>query len=180
MQLTDIILLIENMLLEHDCVIIPNFGGFVINVRDFEFDSKTSLIHPRRKWIAFNERLKSDDGLLAMAISKEKQLSQKKAFEMMATFSTSLKNELLNKETFIFGKIGTFSLTNDQKLLFNPNQDFNYDLEQFGLFPVSTGFKVKPILEENPVLHSIQDKEEITQEEISEDIVSKRKIGLKF
>ncbi len=180
MQFKEIIQTIENLLLEHNCVIIPNFGGFVMNVRDFEFDSETELIHPRSKWIAFNERLKSDDGLLAMAISKEKQLTQKKAFEIIANFSFLLKKELVANDTLIFGQIGNFTFTKDQKLLFEPNQDFNYDLEQFGLFTVSTGLKVKPVLNENPVLYSLQDQETITQVEIKKEVKDKKKISAKF
>jgi hypothetical protein len=71
MQNIDFISAIESLLLEHDCVIIPNFGGFVINVQDFKFDEKEAIIYPRKKSIAFNERLKSDDGILAMHIAKQ-------------------------------------------------------------------------------------------------------------
>ena len=86
MQNIDFIQAIESLLLEHDCVIIANFGGFVINVQDFKFDEKEAIIHPRKKSIAFNGRLKSDDGILAMHLVKQHVISQKKAFESVAAF----------------------------------------------------------------------------------------------
>jgi len=179
MQNIDFIQAIESLLLEHDCVIIPNFGGFVINVQDFKFDEKEAIIHPRKKSIAFNERLKSDDGILAMHIVKQHVISQKKAFESVAAFGKEMKDGLKNNQPFAFGNLGTFSLTEESKIVFEPNQTFNYDLDQFGLYSVSTGARKKPVLIEAPVEKSLEDLPTQTKEEV-EEVQQPRKITSKF
>ena len=179
MQNIDFIQAIESLLLEHDCVIIPNFGGFVINVQDFKFDEKEAIIHPRKKSIAFNERLKSDDGILAMHIVKQHVISQKKAFESVAAFGKEMKDGLKNNQPLAFGNLGTFSLTEESKIVFEPNQTFNYDLDQFGLYSVSTGARKKPVLVEAPVEKSLEDLPTQTKEEV-EKVQQPRKITSKF
>lgn len=179
MQNIDFIQAIESLLLEHDCVIIPNFGGFVINVQDFKFDEKEAIIHPRKKSIAFNERLKSDDGILAMHIVKQHVISQKKAFESVAAFGKEMKDGLKNNQPLAFGNLGTFSLTEESKIVFEPNQTFNYDLDQFGLYSVSTGARKKPVLVEAPVEKSLEDLPTQTKEEV-EEVQQPRKITSKF
>ena len=179
MQNIDFIQAIESLLLEHDCVIIPNFGGFVINVQDFKFEEKEAIIHPRKKSIAFNERLKSDDGILAMHIVKQHIISQKKAFESVAAFGKEMKDGLKNNQPLAFGNLGTFSLTEESKIVFEPNQTFNYDLDQFGLYSVSTGARKKPVLVEAPVEKSLEDLPTQTKEEV-EEVQQPRKITSKF
>jgi len=179
MQNIDFIQAIESLLLEHDCVIIPNFGGFVINVQDFKFDEKEAIIHPRKKSIAFNERLKSDDGILAMHIVKQNMISQKKAFESVAAFGKEMKDGLKNNESLAFGNLGTFSLTEESKIVFEPNQTFNYDLDQFGLYSVSTGARKKPVLVEAPIEKSLEDLPTQTKEEV-EEVQQPRRITSKF
>lgn len=148
---------IESLLLEHNCVIISNFGGFVINAKEFEYNEKEAMIYPSSKSIAFNERLKSDDGILAMHLAQQNAISQKKAFELVAHFAKEMKDELKNMHRLNFGNLGTFSLTEEFKMVFEPNQTFNYDLKQFGLYPVSTGARKKPVLAETTVEKSLKD-----------------------
>jgi nucleoid DNA-binding protein len=170
---------IETLLLEHDCVVIPNFGGFVVNSRDFEYNETEFMIYPRRKFIAFNERLKSDDGILAMYIAQQNAISQKKAFEMVAIFGKEMKDELKKVQQLSFGNLGAFSLTEESKLNFEPNQTFNLDLSQFGLYAIPTGHRKKPVLVEAPVEKSLKDLPLQIQEEVG-TVYESRKITSKF
>jgi nucleoid DNA-binding protein/cell division protein FtsN len=149
---------IENLLYTHDCVIIPNFGGFVLNTQDFQLDD-AQVIHPKSKWVAFNERLRSDDGLVATSWAKEKGISQKQAFTAVHKFAETLSSQIKVDKQFQFGNIGTFQLSKSGKLQFEPNQVINFDLNQYGLAPVSIGqVKKKPVLQETPVEKSAVDK----------------------
>ena len=180
MQHINYISAIESLLLEHDCVIIPNFGGFVINVQDYKFDEKEALIYPRKKSIAFNERLKADDGILAMHIAKQHVISQKKAFESVAVFGKEMKDGLRKNQPMAFGNLGTFSLTEESKIIFEPNQTFNYDLDQFGLYTVSTGAaRKKPVLIETPIEKSLENLPLQTKEKV-EEVKEIKKITSKF
>jgi len=119
-------------------VIIPNFGGFVLNSQDFKLDDE-QVIHPKSKWVAFNERLQSDDGLLATLWAKEKNISQKQAFAAVHQFGQTLAEQIKADKQFQFGNIGVFQVSKSGRLQFEPNQAINFDLNQYGLTPVSLG-----------------------------------------
>jgi nucleoid DNA-binding protein len=148
---------IEQILYTHDCVIIPHFGGFVLNSQDFKLDDE-QVIHPKSKWVAFNERLQSDDGLLATLWAKEKNISQKQAFAAVHQFGQTLAEQIKADKQFQFGNIGVFQVSKSGRLQFEPNQAINFDLNQYGLTPVSLGtLKKKPVLQESAVEKSAVD-----------------------
>ncbi len=156
-----IIAFIETLLYTHDCVIIPHFGGFVLNTQDFQLD-EAQVIHPKSKWVAFNERLQSDDGLLATLWAKEQGLSQKQSFAAVHRFGQELSAQIKADKHFQFGNIGVFQVSKSGRLQFEPNQSINFDLNQYGLMPVSLGQpKKKPVLQENPVEKSVVDQPSI-------------------
>ncbi len=169
MNLPSIIQSIEQLLFTHDCVIIPNFGGFVVNQQGYTYDAQQAKIHPKKRWIAFNERLQADDGILAIQIAKDFSLTQKKAFEQVLAFSTEIKSLIQDNGTLDFGKLGQFSLTSEQKISFSPNSHLNFDLSQYGLFEVGTLGKAKPKLIENPIPQSVEDLPAISQVEYEDE-----------
>lgn len=149
---------IERLLYTQDCVIIPQFGGFVLNTKDFQFQENDQIITPKSKWVAFNERLQSDDGLLATSWAKEKGISQKQAFTVVHEFGQALAAKIKADTSFQFGNIGVFSVNKSGRLQFEPNQTINFDLNQYGLTPVSIGqTRKRPVLQENPVEKSAED-----------------------
>lgn len=148
---------IEHLLYTHDCVIIPHFGGFVLNTQDFKLDDQ-KVIHPKSKWVAFNERLQSDDGLLATSWAKENGISLKQAFAAVHQFGQTLSAQIKVDKQFQFGNIGVFQVSKSGRLQFEPNQKINFDLNQYGLMPVGIGqVKKKPVLQESPVEKSAVD-----------------------
>ena len=148
---------IEHLLYTHDCVIIPHFGGFVLNTQDFKLDDE-QVIHPKSKWVAFNERLQSDDGLLATSWAKENGISQKQAFAAVHQFGQTLSAQIKADKQFQFGNIGVFQVSKSGRLQFEPNQLINFDLNQYGLMPVGIGqAKKKPVLQESPIEKSAVD-----------------------
>ena len=173
MHLPSIIQTIEQLLFTHDCVIIPNFGGFVVNQQGYTYDAEQAKIHPKKRWIAFNERLRADDGILAIQLAKDLNLPQKKAFEHVLAFSAEIKSIIQANGTMEFGKIGQFTLTQEQKISFSPNSHLNFDLSQYGLFEVGTLGKTKPKLIENPIPQSVEDLPAISQSEYEEESTRK-------
>ena len=53
---------IEALLLENDCVIVPNFGGFVAH-----YVKEENLFLPPTRIIGFNSQLKLNDGVLVQS-----------------------------------------------------------------------------------------------------------------
>ena len=66
---------IFNLLQEHDCVIVPNFGAFVARNISAKISSDGSKIFPPNKEITFNKSLVKNDGLLINRISSSENIS---------------------------------------------------------------------------------------------------------
>lgn len=58
---------IEVLLLDHDCVIVPGFGGFVAHNTPAQWDEEESIFLPPSRTIGFNSQLTINDGLLAQS-----------------------------------------------------------------------------------------------------------------
>lgn len=59
---------IQLLLLEHDCVIVPNLGGFIANHAEARYnDSGDALFLPPFRSIGFNPQLQVNDGLLVQS-----------------------------------------------------------------------------------------------------------------
>jgi nucleoid DNA-binding protein len=166
-----IIALIEILINDQDCIIIPNFGGFVVNVEDFIVEENPLVIYPRKKWIAFNERLNSDDGILSTQWALQNKISNKEAFLEINQFGKYIKAELAKNQKIKFGNIGEFNLSPEFNIVFSPFKENNYDLTMFGLTPVTISTlqdKPKPVLIE-PIfqqnLHEEMSKEDVFKEE---------------
>ena len=69
---------INDLLYRYDCVIVPDFGGFVTNRIGAKLNSDTHTFSPPTKQIAFNSHLKHNDGLLANYIASSEQISFEK------------------------------------------------------------------------------------------------------
>ena len=77
----------------HDCVIIPQFGGFVGNNRSAVLNETTGIITPPSKEILFNLNLKTNDGLLINHIAKSEWISNIKAKDLVVNYVS-----LINKK----------------------------------------------------------------------------------
>lgn len=149
--MTEFYTFLEHLLYEHECVIIPQFGGFVVNGQDFQFNAKEGKIYPKRKCVAFNEKLKTDDRFLTTEWAKKQSISQKEASIEITAISKELKSQISTQGYLTIGELGAFTLNSENRLSFSPNPDFNADLSVFGLFPVGLGQALpkqkKPVLE---------------------------------
>jgi len=140
--MTEFYTFLEHLLYEHECVIIPQFGGFVVNAQDFQFNAKEGKIYPKRKCVAFNEKLKTDDRFLTTEWAKKQSISQKEASVEIAAISKELKSQISTQGYLTVGELGAFTMNSENRLSFSPNPDFNADLSVFGLFPVGLGHAI--------------------------------------
>jgi cell division septation protein DedD/nucleoid DNA-binding protein len=124
---------IKNLLFEYDCVVIPEFGGFIANYVGAEIHPITHTFLPPSKNIAFNEMLKLNDGLLTSQIASSEGISREEALQIIRDFTDTVKREIGQKEKYIFEEIGTLYLNHEQKLQFEPDTGINYLSGSFGL-----------------------------------------------
>jgi len=124
---------IKELLFEQDCVVIPDFGGFVTNFDCAKINSTNRFITPPQKWLAFNALLKNDDGLLSNYIAKEENISIYQANLKVKTFVENTKRHLYFDNTYTIDGLGTFSQNDEEKIQFQPKQTNNFYSESFGM-----------------------------------------------
>jgi len=123
---------ISDLLCEHNCVIIPDFGGFVANYESAFIDSRTNHMFAPKKSIVFNRSLKNNDGLLGNEIAVGEGLTFKQAKKELDKYVLNLNESLsLHKKVFI-DKVGTLLLTSDDKVLFVQSNSRNHLLDSYG------------------------------------------------
>jgi nucleoid DNA-binding protein len=155
---------VAELLYKHNCVIIPDFGGFITNYKETGFEESRNLISPPCKKVAFNQILVENDGLLVNHWSQKKGISYTESFKNVSDFAVFLKETIVSNKSFDFKNIGTFYLNTENKIIFIPYLGHNFLESSFGLQPI----KVKP-LQLQPVISVISEKslKEIAIPEIS-------------
>ena len=128
---------INDLLYRYDCVIVPDFGGFVTNAISAKVNQFSHTFYPPTKQITFNSHLKNNDGLLANYIASSENVSFEKAVEIISSTVKNWQQQLQN-ESLLVGKIGSLTLNKEQQLVFEPNQTTNYLTASFGLSSFSS------------------------------------------
>ena len=123
-----------DLLYRYECVIVPQFGGFVTNEQPARIDKKRQKIHPPYKQITFNSHLKNNDGLLANYISSVDSISYDCALNYIKFEIESWLEKLRDEDLYLSG-LGKFSSVAG-KLQFEPQEKTNYLLSSFGLSAV--------------------------------------------
>ena len=100
---------IESLIIKHECVIVPGLGGF-LTYRDHAIVRNNRLYAPTQR-IRFNSLLTHHDGLLAEAYMQDRHISYTEALEAIRTDVEHITTSLRSGNTFLFGRIGSLSLT---------------------------------------------------------------------
>jgi len=130
---------IKDLLYRYDCVIIPDFGGFVTKRIGAKIDENTHRFFPPSKQLSFNGNLKNNDGLLANYIASVENISFEKASNAIAMCVIKWQNEIQTKP-IILDSIGILTLNENRQIIFEPTKSINFLIESFGLsfFETST------------------------------------------
>ncbi len=148
---------ISELLNEHDCVVLPEFGGLVANYRSARLNRKTHLISPPSKHIGFNRNLKSNDGLLTSHISVTLGISYKDAAAKIDSCIHEYQNKLQQDGRLVIERIGVFFNDKIGQLQFIPEEQENFLLSSFGLEPVQLKFVEKEVVAEDATIIPIND-----------------------
>jgi len=123
---------IFNLLQEHDCVIVPNFGAFVARNISAKISSDGSKIFPPNKEITFNKSLVKNDGLLINRISSSENISYEVADDKLNKWVIKSHKKLKKQGYFEIKNIGSISLKKD-KYIFIPSQNSIFLKSSYGL-----------------------------------------------
>ena len=99
---------IRPLLRDHDCVIIPDFGGLVADVSAARAQPGRQSLSPPTKLVAFNQALTRNDGLLVDALSEHLGLTIAQAREAVRTAVAGLQRELDETNRTELSGIGVF------------------------------------------------------------------------
>jgi nucleoid DNA-binding protein len=124
---------IRELLLQHDCVILPGLGGFVANYKPAEFDGSQKTALPPSRQILFNPNLVYNDGLLFAHVSKETDYGYKEVQAMAEVYFKTIKYEVGKGLKFTIEDLGYFFFNKARKIEFEQESADNLLLASYGL-----------------------------------------------
>ncbi|MET4073225.1 SPOR domain-containing protein [Hymenobacter sp. UYCo722] len=124
---------IRPLLRDHDCVIIPDFGGLVADVSPARAQPGRQALSPPTKLVAFNQALMRNDGLLVDALSQHLGLPIAEARERVRVAVAGLHQELDENNRTELPGIGIFRRAAGRGLAFEYTGTDNLLAASFGL-----------------------------------------------
>ena len=122
---------IKEILLLNDCVIIPEFGGFVANYKPATIENN-QFFAPTKE-IAFNNKLISNDGLLINYISEAEGIDYFSAKQKLDSFVEETMLNLERNRNVYFEGVGYLHYDSRENLQFEPQLKQNLLVESYGL-----------------------------------------------
>jgi nucleoid DNA-binding protein len=109
---------IEKLLAQHDYVVVPNLGGFIVQMQSAQILS--NYITPPLATIAFNPLMHHADGLMAIEIARSEQISYRVAMDYINKEVQEFKQNLKLNGSCQFGNLGVFHQNETGTLTFTP------------------------------------------------------------
>lgn len=131
--MTSVEQLIGNLLLRHNCVIIPSFGGFVAQRISARIDYKSGTMLPPGKSILFNRQLLNNDGLLVNEFARENNVSYDEASKEMESLVNEWHATLKEGGRIEIERVGNLFFDDERNICFEQDRFANLLLESFGL-----------------------------------------------
>ena len=155
---------ISELLYRYECVIVPEFGGFILNNKSATIDSTNHVLYPPYRQITYNGHLKNNDGLLANHIASVDNISYESALNYIR-FEIDEWQKKLKKTDIDLEGVGSFSMINN-KVHFEPQKTINYLTSSYGLTNVVSKkikrekqiVKAVKLTEKKPIVLSVETK----------------------
>ena len=133
---------IEILLVENDCVIIPDFGGFIVHYQPAYYAEAEHCYLPPMRTIGFNPQLKMNDGLLVQSYMQTYHTDFPDATRMIAKKVKSMQDMLTQEGMVELKGIGHLKYNMHENLIFEPSEagipaPALYGLEAFNMLPLT-------------------------------------------
>ena len=122
-----------DLLVKHNCVIVPDFGGFVSKRVSSKIDFDKGIIVPPSKHLLFNKHLTTHDGLLLSAYAGQNGLSYVEAEVKLKKMVLSFQKDLSSGKELVFSRIGALKCSTDGFYAFSQDEEFNLLSDGYGL-----------------------------------------------
>ncbi len=140
---------IENLLLEHDCVIIPGFGGFIVQHISARRVEAENLFLPPYRTVGFNPNLQLNDGLLVQSYMQAYDANYPEAYKLVEDAVDSLRQQLSALGDVKIPGVGKLVQNIEGSLDFYPNEEGVLSPMLYGL----GSFEMEELTEETIVMH---------------------------
>ena len=134
---------LEILLLGNDCVIVPDFGGFMAHHVDARKDSADGMLLPPARTIGFNPKLTINDSLLAQSYVEYYDISYPEALVRIGDEVRELKQHLENDGSYELHGVGVVSLNGEGHYVFEPCEAGVLTPSLYGL----SGFEMQSLAE---------------------------------
>lgn len=161
---------IKSLLYDHDCVIIPEFGGLITRYVSAKINPVKHAFAPPSKKIAFNEKLVLNDGLLISTIAYHNNISVEEAQQLVASFVHQAKTHLQTDKRYDLSGIGVFRYSPEHKIEFEYVEGDNLLEASFGL----PELVARPVRVEEPAVLRALIKERQQEHQLQRQPLRKR------
>lgn len=131
--MTSIEQLIGDLLLRHNCVIVPSFGGFVAKQVSAKIDFSKGTMSPPTKSLLFNRQLVNNDGLLINELSQQNGISFDEASTEVSDKVKRWNKTLKSGGRVELDRVGILYFDDEQNICFEQDRFYNLLLASFGL-----------------------------------------------
>ena len=139
---------ISELLYRYNCVVMPNFGAFLTQVKSASLNKITNTFYPPSKILSFNEQLSSNDGLLVSYMATSENVSYEDMLVQVEEIAKEWKTKLAAEERILLPNIGILWLNKEGKIQFQPGNNVNYLTSSFGLSTYVSSPVTREVLKE--------------------------------
>ncbi len=111
---------IEILLLENECVIVPDFGGFMTHQVAAHYDEADRSFVPPTRTLGFNPQLRMNDSVLAQSYVEAYDISYPEALRRIEHEVDILKQKLNDEGYFEMENLGTLTVNQEGNYEFSP------------------------------------------------------------
>ena len=124
---------IEALLLENECVIVPDFGGFMTHSVPARYDQDDFSFIPPTRTLGFNPQLRMNDSLLALSYVDVYDISYPEALRRIEQEVKELKGLLDEEGSYHLENLGTLTVNEEGNYQFSPCEAGIASPELYGL-----------------------------------------------
>ena len=132
---------IEVLLLANECVIVPDFGGFMTHRVSAHYDDSDHIFLPPLRTLGFNPKLRINDSLLVQSYVEAYDISYPEALRRIEREVEELKRVISEQGSYTMDDLGTLTVNQDGHYEFTPceagilSPDL-YGLSSFSFLPL--------------------------------------------
>ncbi|WP_411029451.1 SPOR domain-containing protein [Spongiimicrobium sp. 3-5] len=123
---------IGELLYRYNCVVVPEFGAFLTQMKSAIINKSTHSFYPPSKELSFNQQLSSNDGLLVSYIADAENTTYEETLQKLNKIVKNWKRQL-RTEKLLLPNIGELSLSKEGNIQFQPSYQVNYLTSSYGL-----------------------------------------------